>query len=46
MKRLCTENELREKLKKNARGATKEKFGFETFTANVVDAVEETLKLK
>ena len=46
MKRLCTENELRDKLKKNAKGATKEKFGFETFTNNVVDAVEETLKLK
>ncbi|EMD47075.1 alpha1,3-mannosyltransferase ALG2, putative, partial [Entamoeba histolytica KU27] len=41
--RLCHDNNLRQKLKLNAKKATKEKFGFETFTKKVSEVVHQVI---
>ncbi|GAB1218719.1 hypothetical protein ENUP19_0003G0004 [Entamoeba nuttalli] len=41
--RLCHDNNLRQNLKLNAKKATKEKFGFETFTKKVSEVVHHVI---
>nr|BAN42342.1 alpha-1,3-mannosyltransferase ALG2, putative [Entamoeba invadens] len=41
--KMCNDKELRENLKQNAKNETKKKFGFETFTRNVINVVNNIL---